>query len=61
MMGLFTVIFVKDRIKSRITSLKSDNVKCGLNGTLGNKGATMIRMDIDNSSLSFSNCHLSSG
>ncbi|GAB7342794.1 hypothetical protein MBLNU457_g0929t2 [Dothideomycetes sp. NU457] len=61
MVGLFSCIFVKSSLRSRISNVNTAEVKRGLNGLHGNKGALMIRMVLDDSSLCFINCHLAAG
>ena len=38
-----------------------DTVKTGLAGTLGNKGAVVMKFNVDDSSLCFINCHMEAG
>ena len=61
MVGLFSCIFVKASLRSRISRLGTAEVKRGLGGLHGNKGSIMIRFALDNSSLCFVNCHLAAG
>ncbi|KXJ93247.1 hypothetical protein Micbo1qcDRAFT_146268 [Microdochium bolleyi] len=61
LVGLFTCIFVKSSIRSRIRNLKSGDVKRGLSGYHGNKGAIVVRFFVDDTSLCFVNCHLAAG
>jgi hypothetical protein len=61
MVGLFTCIFVKSSIRSRIQHVHTSEVKRGMGGLHGNKGALVLRMVLDDSSLCFLNCHLAAG
>ncbi|KAI1326872.1 DNase I-like protein [Xylariaceae sp. FL0255] len=61
LVGLFTCIFVKSTLRDRIRNVHGTEVKCGMGGLYGNKGATVIRFFVDDSSLCFVNCHLAAG
>lgn len=61
MVGLFTCIFVKSSIRDRIRNLSGAEVKRGMGGLHGNKGAVAVRFRIDDTSLCFINCHLAAG
>lgn len=61
LVGLFTCIFVKSSLQGRIRNLHAAEVKRGMGGLHGNKGAIAVRFQIDNSSLCFVNCHLAAG
>lgn len=61
LVGLFTCIFVKSSIRNRVRNLKSGEVKRGLSGYHGNKGAIVVRFFVDDTSLCFVNCHLAAG
>ncbi|KAL1871054.1 hypothetical protein VTK73DRAFT_2289 [Phialemonium thermophilum] len=61
LVGLFTCIFVKADLRSRIHNLSSAEVKRGMGGLHGNKGAIIVRFMIDDTSLCFVNCHLAAG
>ncbi|KAF2673891.1 DNase I-like protein [Microthyrium microscopicum] len=61
LVGLFTCIFVKDSIRPRIDSLDAAQIRLGMGGHLGNKGALVVRFLLDDSSLCFLNCHLAAG
>jgi len=61
LVGLFTCIFVKDSIRDRIDLLHGAQIRLGMGGRLGNKGALVVRFLIDDSSLCFLNCHLAAG
>ncbi|KAF9111632.1 hypothetical protein BGX27_004645 [Mortierella sp. AM989] len=63
LVGLFSCVFVRDRewehIRSEWTHV--DMVKTGLKGYHGNKGGIATRFIIDDTSISFVNCHLAAG
>ncbi|KAK5694785.1 hypothetical protein LTR97_009375 [Elasticomyces elasticus] len=61
MVGLFTCIFVKASERSRIKHVHTAEVKRGMGGLHGNKGALVLRIVLDDSSLCFVNCHLAAG
>lgn len=61
LVGLFTCIFVKADLRDRISNLSSAEVKRGMGGLHGNKGAIAVRFMIDDTSLCFINCHLAAG
>ncbi|KAG2412964.1 hypothetical protein HFD88_010523 [Aspergillus terreus] len=61
LIGLFTCVFVKHKERQRIKSLSAAEVKRGMGGLHGNKGALILRFVLDDSSLCFVNCHLAAG
>lgn len=61
MVGLFTCVFVKSDIRDRISNLSTAEVKRGMGGLHGNKGAIIVRFMVDDTSLCFFNCHLAAG
>ncbi|AEO63316.1 uncharacterized protein THITE_2108391 [Thermothielavioides terrestris NRRL 8126] len=61
LVGLFTCIFVKADLRERISKLSSAEVKRGMGGLHGNKGAIVVRFMVDDTSLCFVNCHLAAG
>ncbi|KAB8360950.1 hypothetical protein FH972_024682 [Carpinus fangiana] len=61
LVGLFTCVFVKGRLRNRIRNLSAAEVKTGMGGLHGNKGALVIRFLLDDSSLCLINCHLAAG
>ncbi|KAI0021879.1 Endonuclease/exonuclease/phosphatase [Xylariomycetidae sp. FL0641] len=61
LVGLFTCIFVKSSIRDRIRNLGNAEIKRGMGGLHGNKGAIIVRFMIDDTSLCFINCHLAAG
>ncbi|KAF4120683.1 hypothetical protein GMORB2_2686 [Geosmithia morbida] len=61
MVGLFTCVFVKSTLRDRIRNVSGAEVKRGMGGLHGNKGAVAVRFQIDDTSLCFVNCHLAAG
>ncbi|ELR08876.1 hypothetical protein VC83_01769 [Pseudogymnoascus destructans] len=61
LVGLFTCIFVKSHLRDRIKNLGATEVKRGMGGLHGNKGALIIRFVVDDTSMCFVNCHLAAG
>ncbi|KAL6849125.1 hypothetical protein ACO1O0_008655 [Amphichorda felina] len=61
LVGLFTCVFVKASLRDRIIQLSGAEVKRGMGGLHGNKGAVAVRFRIDDSSVCFVNCHLAAG
>lgn len=61
LVGLFSCIFVRAPLRDRIRSVSAVEVKRGLGGRSGNKGALVIRFVLDDSSVCFINCHLAAG
>jgi endonuclease/exonuclease/phosphatase family metal-dependent hydrolase len=61
LVGLFTCIFVKADLRERISNLSGAEVKRGMGGLHGNKGAIVVRFMVDDTSLCFINCHLAAG
>lgn len=61
LVGLFTCIFVKASIRDRVRNLSASEVKRGMGGLHGNKGAIVVRFMVDDTSMCFINCHLAAG
>jgi hypothetical protein len=61
LIGLFQCIFVRQEEKRSIRNMSATDVKCGMKGHYGNKGALITRFMFDDSSLCFINCHLAAG
>jgi len=59
--GTLLMIFAKEKFRDRIGKIETDTVKTGLGGNLGNKGATLIKLFVDDSSFCFINCHIEAG
>lgn len=56
--GCLTLIFSHERLKARINKVSYDTIKFGY---LGNRGAVLLKLYIDDSSFCFINCQLDSG
>ncbi|KAI9760659.1 MAG: hypothetical protein M4579_001523 [Chaenotheca gracillima] len=61
LVGLFSCIFVKESLRKSIRQVATSEVKRGMGGLHGNKGALIVRFVLDDSSLCFVNCHLAAG
>ncbi|KAL9115458.1 MAG: hypothetical protein Q9227_000779 [Pyrenula ochraceoflavens] len=61
LIGLFSCVFVRQDERQNIRNLQGSEVKCGMKGHYGNKGALISRFMLDDSSLCFINCHLAAG
>ncbi|EHA23337.1 hypothetical protein ASPNIDRAFT_37344 [Aspergillus niger ATCC 1015] len=61
LIGLFTCVFVKHKERQRIKNIGASEIKRGMGGLHGNKGALLLRFVLDDSSLCFINCHLAAG
>ncbi|RDW92862.1 putative inositol polyphosphate phosphatase [Aspergillus mulundensis] len=61
LIGLFTCIFVKHKERPKIKDVSAAEIKRGMGGLHGNKGALVFRFVLDDSSLCFVNCHLAAG
>ncbi len=61
MVGCYIGLFVKQKLLSRITDLRTTKIKTGLGGSSGNKGAVIVRFNLDDTSILLMNCHLMSG
>lgn len=61
MVGNLIVAFCKNSIKSWIKNISSSKVRTGLGGNAGNKGAVVLRFELDDTSIVLANGHLESG
>ena len=61
LVGLFTCVFVRAAERSRICEVGTAEVKLGMGGIYGNKGALIVRFILDDSTICFINCHLAAG
>ncbi|EAW14900.1 putative inositol polyphosphate phosphatase [Aspergillus clavatus NRRL 1] len=61
LIGLFTCVFVKHKERQRIKNVGAAEVKRGMGGLHGNKGALILRFVLDDSSFCLVNCHLAAG
>ena len=58
LLGILTIVYVKQPLLCYIHSLATCTTKTGFNGWLGNKGAASIRFTLGDVSMCFTNCHL---
>ncbi len=61
MVGLYLCMFVKHSLISRISEIQLCKIKTGIWGSSGNKGAVIVRFNLDDTSVMLMNCHLMSG
>ena len=61
LVGLFQCIFIRQEERPKLRDVHAMNVKCGMKGHYGNKGALVTRFVLDDTSLCFINCHLAAG
>ncbi|KAI9740496.1 MAG: hypothetical protein M1834_005076 [Cirrosporium novae-zelandiae] len=61
LVGLFYCIFVKASERQNVHYINATEIKRGLGGMHGNKGALMFRFCIDDTSVCLVNCHLAAG
>ncbi len=61
LVGILILVFARSEIKHKINRVETDVVKTGLGGNLGNKGAAIVKMYVNDTSFCFINCHLESG
>ena len=61
LVGILLLVFIKESECYKINNLATDIVKCGLGNQLGNKGAVIIHIKINDTTLSFTNVHLEAG
>ncbi|KAF2467784.1 DNase I-like protein [Lindgomyces ingoldianus] len=61
LVGLFTCIFIKTSEHLKVRDVCAAQVKLGMGGLHGNKGALIVRFFLDDSSICFINCHLAAG
>lgn len=54
-------MFTKKDISHKITHIATSKVKLGFSGKMGNKGATLIRFLLEDTSFCLINSHLESG
>jgi hypothetical protein len=61
LVGLYICLFTKKGLNTKLTDIATSKVKLGFSGKMGNKGATLIRFNLEDTSFCFINCHLDSG
>ncbi len=61
MVGLYICLIIKSTLIGRISDLHLSKIKTGIWGSSGNKGAVIMRFNLDDTSMILMNCHLMSG
>lgn len=61
LVGLLSLVFIRNSEKENISDVAKISVKTGMGGRHGNKGAICARFVLDDSSICFMNCHLAVG
>lgn len=61
MVGIATFVFISAAMFNRVVDHEWYEIKTGFNNSLGNKGAIMLFMQIDNTFFTIGNCHLTAG
>ena len=61
MVGCFLSVFSSLNMFNKVSNVNFDSVKCGFAKKLGNKGAVIIRFNIEKIKIAFIGCHLPSG
>lgn len=61
MVGLFSCVFIKASQRHQIRNINAAEIKRGMGGLHGNKGALLLRFILDDTSLCLVNCHLAAG
>ncbi|KAF4555157.1 Endonuclease/Exonuclease/phosphatase-like protein 1 [Elsinoe fawcettii] len=61
LVGLFSCVFIKTSLRPRVKQFNGTEIKRGMGGLHGNKGAIILRMVLDDTSICLINCHLAAG
>jgi hypothetical protein len=61
LVGIYTLVFIKESLKENIRNIENVIVRTGLLGTMGNKGSCLMRFNYLDTSFSIACCHLSAG
>jgi len=61
LIGIYLIIFAKTSIIKYIKNVDSQIIKTGFMGSIGNKGACLLRFNINDSKIAIACCHLSAG
>ncbi|KAL6722134.1 hypothetical protein ACLMJK_001241 [Lecanora helva] len=61
MVGLFSCVFIKASQRNQVRNVNAVEIKRGMGGLHGNKGALILRFVLDDSSICLVNCHLAAG
>lgn len=58
LVGLWMIVYVASKWKKSIRGVHKEAVKTGMGGKLGNKGAVVIRIKIEETTINLINAHL---
>ena len=61
LIGIYLIIFAKTSIIKYIKNFDNQIIKTGFMGSIGNKGACLLRFNINDSKIAIACCHLSAG
>jgi hypothetical protein len=61
LVGLFTAVFVKEKESINVREAAVASIKTGFGGRMGNKGAIIASLLIDDTPIAWVNCHLAAG
>ena len=61
LVGIQMYVFLLEKFIKRATNMETDIVKCGFGNKLGNKGAVIFKLNIDDTSIGIINAHLEAG
>lgn len=61
LVGMWMIVYVASKWKKSIRGVFKETVKTGMGGKYGNKGAVVIRIKIEETTMNFINAHLESG
>ena len=61
LIGIYLIIFAKTSVIKYIKNFDSQIIKTGFMGSIGNKGACLLRFNINDSKIAIACCHLSAG
>lgn len=61
LVGIFTMMFVLEEDRNRVTQLNWSEIKTGFKGNLGNKGCVALSFFFDDTPISILNCHMEAG
>ncbi len=61
LVGIYTIVFVKESLKENVRNIENIINRTGLLGTMGNKGSCIMRFNYFDTSIALACCHLSAG
>lgn len=61
MFGCLLLIFARENSLDSLKRINTVKIKVGTGGVTANKGSTAIKLNYEDSTILFLNCHLSSG